>query len=162
MVATSPDEVVSAVGASQTSGGSPTAAPTSSGSGEGSYYHPMQEADPSGQVTPGEQQRLTAEQRSALDEQSTTGDATGEEQTMDLPTALQNFIENEQLSTALNTFVEEFGGGKPIIHELQGEGITVTFDGLDGLREGFEDLIIEKVMQKIQDQTEEKRSKGKQ
>ena len=124
------------------------------------------DADPSYRPTdataPGTQQKLTSEQRSALDEQSDTGDATGEEQTMDLPTALQNFIENEQLSTALNSFVEEFGGGKPIIHELQGEGITVTFDGLDGLREGFEDLVIEKVMQKIQDQTEEKRSKGKQ
>ena len=87
----------------------------------------------------------------SISEQGFTADGEGGEKTGTLQEALNNFMENETLSTSLNSFVEAFGGGKAIQHELtvQGSDVTVRFEGIEDLKEVFKEEVMSAVFEQI-------------
>ena len=100
-------------------------------------------------------EELTREEKQLLSGQEISGEeggrGTDSKEGGSLQQALQQFIETEQLSAALNNFSEQFGGDGAIKHELSGTDISVTFSGLEEIKGAFQEEIISQVIKRLGD-----------
>ena len=96
---------------------------------------------------------LSQEQRQLLGEQEIPGGGSAEADNplATITTALGEFTESEQLSASLNHFVEQFGGGAVITHQISGTDVNVNVTGLEGMSEVLQEEIISQVITRLRD-----------